>query len=422
MTRYVSIAYEQEELGEKHDLGCKCCRMRTGADLPIPSGLDIDEIAVEARRFRMSIFRDWTRLNAILKRFEFKIQKRWMKKSMKQKREILLKARPELSITHRPDYVNFRNISKQASRSRTCRSEAFLWPYLNVEDLQQRHLLLLFLKSRGRNLPDIFRISDINLAHLGPGWDDHVNLSALGGFCCDEHFDDTPDIPQSCMLFQKKHSPTAYGQVLEGKDVELLDPSQFPYIRDAKEGLLCLEIQAGTYSFLLACAKLVLHDIDASVLFFTAAHQQEPSVDHFTRPEYHSLTGHFLEAPYGVPQALDIARLKNLVGGRRSSAEDHIWMLKENPAYFVDTYRDWAEHNHHRPHKICNCKNCRDHIAARVLDNAFRSFIYWDDIYRKLCTMPTLKVQMSRADESRVRLADEDCERWAALMVLSGRC
>lgn len=218
------------------------------------------------------------------------------------------------------------------------------------------------------------------------------------------------------MLFQKKHSPTKYGQVLEGEDIELLDPSQFPYLRDAKEGLLCMEIQAGTYSFLLECAKLILHDIKPSVLFFTAPHQPEPTVDHFTRPEYQSLAGHSLEAPYGVPQALDIERLMTLVGGRRSSAEDHIWLLKEDPAYFMETYKEWSEHNDHRPHKICNCPNCRDHVAARVLENAFRSFIYWDNIYRKLSTMPTLKVQMSRADESRVRLANEDCERWAALM------
>lgn len=126
MARYVSVTYEQAEYGENHDLGCKCCRMRTvsntdpilrrpypplaphnplssivhlrrpaafqtspilsktstdyvkGADLPIPSDLDIDEIAEEAQIFRVSIFRDWTRLNAILKRFELTIQKRWM--------------------------------------------------------------------------------------------------------------------------------------------------------------------------------------------------------------------------------------------------------------------------------------------------------------------------------------------------------
>lgn len=173
-------------------------------------------------------------------------------------------------------------------------------------------------------------MADVSLAHLGSGWNEHVDLSALGGYCCDEHFDMVPEIPQSCMLFQSKHSVTKYGQVLQEEDVELLDPSHFPYVRDAKEGLLSMEIQAGTYSFLLSCARLILHDIKPSMLFFTAAHQPEPSVEHFAGPEYHSLTGHSLEAPYRVPQALDLERLIVLVSGRRSSAEDHIWTLKED--------------------------------------------------------------------------------------------
>lgn len=264
--------------------------------------------------------------------------------------------------------------------------------------------------------PDTHRIADVNLAHLGQGWDHHVDLSVLGGYCCDEHFDMSPEIPQSCMLFQNKHSPTKYGEVLEGEDIEFLHPSQLPYLRDAKEGLLCLEIQAGTYSFLLACVKLILRDIKPSLLFYSAAHQPEPTIDHFAGPEYQFLTAHSLEAPYRVPQALDLERLKVLVSGRRVSAEDDIFLLMEDPSYFIDTYREWSEHNDHRPHKICKCRDCRSHIAARVLENAFVNFVYWDDIYRKLCAMPELGIQMSRADESRVKLAEEDCERWAALM------
>jgi hypothetical protein len=52
--------------------------MLKGVDLPIPSSLHVDEIAKEAKTFRTSIFRDWTRLNAVLKRFEVVIGKRWL--------------------------------------------------------------------------------------------------------------------------------------------------------------------------------------------------------------------------------------------------------------------------------------------------------------------------------------------------------
>lgn len=50
-------------------------------------------------------------------------------------------------------------------------AEAYLWPYINLEDLQQQNFLLVFLKSRGRNLPDTFRLADVKAAHLGDGWE-----------------------------------------------------------------------------------------------------------------------------------------------------------------------------------------------------------------------------------------------------------
>lgn len=180
----------------------------TGTDLPIPTDLSIQEIERATKHFNASIFKDWTILNATLKRYEATIQKRWMyvsclqnsvsplawrfasievtsqqrrfelilteahrKKNVKARRDILLRAWPSMSATHRPDFVNLRAVKKQAPRSRTCMAEAYLWPYINLEDLQQRNFLLVFLNSRGRNLPDTFRLADVKAAHLGDGWE-----------------------------------------------------------------------------------------------------------------------------------------------------------------------------------------------------------------------------------------------------------
>lgn len=67
-----SYTYQLIELGdEAHGLGCKCCRFNKGLDLPSPrkdlSKADARELAVG---FATSVFKDFTRLNAILKRFE----------------------------------------------------------------------------------------------------------------------------------------------------------------------------------------------------------------------------------------------------------------------------------------------------------------------------------------------------------------
>ncbi len=67
-----SYTYELIELGDDvHGLGCKCCRFSKGLDLPSPRK---DLSTAEARKlavgFATSVLRDWTALNAILKRFE----------------------------------------------------------------------------------------------------------------------------------------------------------------------------------------------------------------------------------------------------------------------------------------------------------------------------------------------------------------
>jgi len=112
-----SYTYELEELGDDaHGLGCKCCRFNSGIDLPVPARMTTEEIKVHALRFSTSILSDWTKLNAILKRFETTIQKRWLKKGVKQRREVLLKGWPDMATGHRPDFAGFRKTMKIAPR------------------------------------------------------------------------------------------------------------------------------------------------------------------------------------------------------------------------------------------------------------------------------------------------------------------
>ena len=158
-------------------LACKCRRFSHGVDLPVPKGLSPEEVQNHARAFSHFIFADWTKLNAALKRFEGTVKKRWLKKSPAQRRAILLQAWPDMAPTHRPDFaMGFRRQDKRTPRSRTLLSAAYLWPYVNLEDLQLRHLLPLFLNSRGRNLPYAFVTADIEAAHLGHGWRDEEEM------------------------------------------------------------------------------------------------------------------------------------------------------------------------------------------------------------------------------------------------------
>ncbi|KAK4508092.1 hypothetical protein PRZ48_001830 [Zasmidium cellare] len=406
-----------EELGEEHHLGCKCCRFNKGIDLPVPRKLSIQETTQCARELSTSIFKHWTQLNAIIKRFEGIIQKRWTKKGFKQRRELLVKAWPKISTTHRPDFENFRNSKKQASRSRTCHSEAYLWPYINLEDLQQKLPLLLFLNSRARNLPETFRLADLRAAHLGEGWIPDLDFGDI--ILCNkrdkEAFYKYNGVDLQCMLFQKKCSPAGYGKVVD-RTVTRIAGSQLKYLARSTEGLLALEIQEGIYRFLHNCVNLVLHDIPPS-MFFLAPHQPEPVTPSDLKPnEWPSLSNYALEAPYRVPQKLSLDRLKTLVSARRSMAEDACWMLREDPAYFMDNLREWNEHSGQKFKPAhCSCVACWNRIAGRMTTQAFVSLVCWGDIHDKLQAMPPIEVQIKRANEHRLRLSHGDEDRWSAL-------
>lgn len=51
-----------------------------------------------------------------------------------------------------------------------------------------------------------------------------------------------------------------------------------------------------------------------------------------------------LQSSHIVPQELDLDRLTQLVAARRASAEDDLWLLKEDPSYFIHSLRDEKEH------------------------------------------------------------------------------
>lgn len=404
-----SYTYFAIDLGDDHALGCKCCRFSSGTDLPIPKKLSNDEIGKLARSFAHEIFADWGSLNAILKRYEDLVQRRWMKKNEKKRQALLLEAWPDMAPTHRPDFVGFRKAYKNHPRSRTMQSKAYLWPYINLEDLLQRHLLLMFINSRGRTLPDKFISVDIEAAHLGAGW----------------HFfpDDIQDGPSVLVTpdryrdgitvigLHDAHDPRSYGRLEHRNGMEPVKKSSF--MTAPGLGLLGLEIQQGIYSFLLKCVKLILHDLEPA-RFFLEPSKLAPPVPSEDVQGYHSLSTEMLEAPYRVPQLPNLDRIRSLVSARRSAAEDHLWLLRDDPGYFLDTLMDWKEHDIITVKHTC--ARCYNVVAARMLGEAFTYFLFWDHISRCLDRLAPLEVQIKRADASRLRLAKQDEVIWAELL------
>lgn len=185
------------------------------------------------------------------------------------------------------------------------------------------------------------------------------------------------------------------------------------YLRGTHEGLLSLEIHKSIYRFLVDCTRLILHDI-SPISFFLAPTVAEPVMLGLPGAnEYPSLSAHSLEAAYRVPQMLDLERLKMLVSSRRESAEDHVWLLKEDPSYFITSLREYNEHNGDTAFGTCTCWYS---VLGKMVNNAYEVFVFWDDIDRRLHNMASIEAQLERANEKNVRLSKQDEDKWAALL------
>ena len=115
------------------------------------------------------VCRDWTDLCSIVGRHEAFIWRRWTKKSVTRRKEILKGVWPAIPLSHRSDFdLHYKNFNRkvdlmlqnQNDSSVMKGIEAFIWPYINLEDLSTSRHLPLFLHARARNPPCIFAVHE----------------------------------------------------------------------------------------------------------------------------------------------------------------------------------------------------------------------------------------------------------------------
>jgi len=70
--------------------------------MPSPYVASISALAEVAKKSSTEFFEHWHNLNSILDRFESVIRNRWLKKTPKQRKAILLTAWPGMSTSHYP--------------------------------------------------------------------------------------------------------------------------------------------------------------------------------------------------------------------------------------------------------------------------------------------------------------------------------
>lgn len=309
-------------------LGMFSSRGMKPPELPSPQ-----EVRRRAQAYSSKILQNYRLLHAIAERHEATIKKRWEKKKTSQRLAILRDAwGAELPAAHRPDFSVWRRNEKQLTSAAEKHRDAFMSPYINQEDLVKPRTLPLLLNARARNHPSSFAAADGEAMHLGK-----VTMAVVAAF-----------LNQHVMLLNGITQDKEYGKLLEWDD----HPDAFDWMHHRRqflpgEGLLILEVQDHLMRFLVACCNDIMHDIPQSDLI-SDAYPVQPAPELKTGVDIGtgmmSLAVLAEEAPYRPPAELDFGKVHSLLAARTSRAEDHIWALREDPAYLAEQLYELKEH------------------------------------------------------------------------------
>ncbi|RYO75691.1 hypothetical protein DL762_009881 [Monosporascus cannonballus] len=364
-----------------------------------------EQVRREAQARSNNIFDGYTTLREILIRHEATIQKRWTKKTRQQRQKILLDAWPDMAVVHRPDFDGFRrtNRSRQGASGERFR-DYYMWPQINQEDLLKPKSLLLLLNARGRNPPPEFAGADFEVMHLGL-----VSRNLVPVF-----------LNQHVMVLHGACNAREYGKLLSWDE----HPDAFDWMHTRKqflpgEGLIVLEAQEKLMHFLVTCSQHILHEIPADNLIAdTFPPQPEPHLRTGKEPNgFDSLVVMAAEAPYRPPSRLDLSRIESVLGSRLSAAEDHLWAVREDPAYFLEQLIECKEHRqellkdtHGNEHPILRAVHQKMFWARVCGTVAFESYLQvevFSELYRQAQALRLLQTKYAAAISPTKDLPDE---------------
>ena len=245
-----------------------------------------------------------------------------------------------MSQAHRPDFNVYRRGLK-GIRHR----DAYLLSYVNLEDLSTPKNLMLLLDARSQHTSDVFAWSDSNTI-LMANTVQAVHVPHVVGHSMLLIGQSTRFIDETIVSWSQNKD--AVQDMYVGRGFHL------------GEGLLLLEIQDKFMSFLVRCTKLLLQDMDLSdeAMDVTVDTSQsswtvnkEPAKSEAT--EWRSMMEVNTEAAYRVPRQFDVERLRRLAAAKQDEAEDELWALREDPAYFQEMLQHRYQENCELARKAC---------------------------------------------------------------------
>lgn len=393
------------DLGTKEDLMKKWCENPAIEFNPIRTD-ELPQIRKTIKETADRIFANYYELQAIIERHEATIQKRWSKKSNMKRRSVLLGAWPQMASDHRPDVELVRR-KKPGQIFTGVERDAFLMPFINLQDLSKTEPLLLMLNSRARNPPHTFAHLDLQPSLFGIIRGAIAMTRYLAGFAMEF----TAQTPYGQMA--EKTEP--YTVSLTGIDCRIQCGRCL-----AEDGLLILEVQDRIYQLLVKVCQSILHDIPSQALAGPKySVLPEPSLPSANSREdgVVSLAVTNLEASYLAPGKADFSRIEKLIDARASESEDALWALREDPQSFATALSEFIAHRaefmpDHKGelHPVTtasgfralldvgpadlgpsNINNFRDLMASVCLSSACIKAHFWNDLRNKVRRVVELK-------------------------------
>ncbi|CAK7226713.1 hypothetical protein SEUCBS140593_006335 [Sporothrix eucalyptigena] len=398
--------------------------------LPLPSFIRPSEVVAQARPMADAILADYASLRELVTPHETLLFDRWKSLKKRKRRDLLQSAwtsaaeatasvgdaspATAMPLPHRPDLVAWRRREREKGQQLKDSSAngtssfaapenlvtlldwtaddraAFLWPHVNIDDLAHRNTRALWLlaTSRASVPPEAFAATDLDTTRLGKAC-----LALLPRY-----------LNQYSMLFTGRTTPETYGRLYTWEELKKLAASEGE--KDAPgsdsfaargthpgEGLWILTIQARLYRFLVLAVRSILgSSVDSANGNGTDKTTAQKSVLDEAASPYTDGPLTSLESAYRIPPtSLDLQALLDLAYAKVFEAEDHIWALRTDPAYFRSTLQAWAVHRKDRLADVGNDASSADTPAAvtpAVVDACLRRALEqaetWNLVYSKV--------------------------------------
>jgi hypothetical protein len=341
----------------------------SAAEAPSPSRGEseaeelFEAIATEAAELSSEIVCNRELLWDILDRHEDALRKRWMKKSTTWRKTILSVIWPDMASCHRPDLhylLKAAHLRKNGLRLGSTVG-AFVWPYINMEDLSRERSILYLVHTRGRYAPSVFVYADLETCDLG------LRTQTIG----------LPLELNGYTMLLEGNTVETYGRLMAWGDDDHLRSGFTP-----GEGLLILKIQQKVLQFLVNwCEKVLDNKADVLATQFPVC----PMLDLPTIPwKWPNLEVLNTYAPLLTPQQTSWGGMKVLIDARYRAAQDHLWALKEDPGYFEEFVLQDLEHRLEGVHDSYgnvapeyDTPQFWDRNLAVILDEAYQAVVIW---------------------------------------------